>query len=235
LGCGSTDCGSIRKFTTECGADIGLAFDGDADRVIAVDERGNMVDGDQVMAITGLQMKKEGRLAKNTIVATVMTNMGFDVMARREGINVVKTRVGDRYVLEEMLNNGYSLGGEQSGHVIFLEHNTTGDGIVTALQLLRVMKITGKSLSELASVMEVFPQVLKNARVRAENKHKYLEDEIIADMCRHLEEEFNGEGRMLIRPSGTEPLIRVMIEGKEINYIKRKAEDLVEVIQSRLG
>ncbi|NSW91322.1 MAG: phosphoglucosamine mutase [Firmicutes bacterium] len=234
-GCGSTHYNGIKKFVKECGADIGLAFDGDADRVIAADERGNIVDGDQIIAITGLQMKKEGRLAQNTIVITVMTNMGFDVMAKREGINIVKTKVGDRYVLEEMLNNGYNLGGEQSGHVIFLEHNTTGDGIITALQLLRVMKITGKPLSELASVMQVFPQVLKNAKVQNENKYKYLEDKIIADMCRHLEEEFNGEGRVLIRPSGTEPLIRVMIEGQDINYITKKAEDLVEVIEARLG
>lgn len=234
-GCGSTYCNSIQKFVKECGADIGLAFDGDADRLIAVDEKGNIANGDQIMAVTGLQMKKEGRLAKNTIVVTVMSNIGFDMMAKREGINIVKTKVGDRYVLEEMLTGGYNLGGEQSGHVIFLEHNTTGDGIVTALHLLRVMRMTEKTLSELTSVMQTFPQVLKNAKVQNGNKEKYLEDKIIADMCRYLEEEFHGEGRVLIRPSGTEPLIRVMIEGHDISYITQKADELVEVIETRLG
>jgi phosphoglucosamine mutase len=234
-GCGSTYCNSIQKFVKECGADIGLAFDGDADRLTAVDEKGNIANGDQIMAVTGLQMKKEGRLAKNTIVVTVMSNIGFDMMAKREGINIVKTKVGDRYVLEEMLTGGYNLGGEQSGHVIFLEHNTTGDGIVTALHLLRVMRMTEKTLSELTSVMQTFPQVLKNAKVQNGNKEKYLEDKIIADMCRYLEEEFHGEGRVLIRPSGTEPLIRVMIEGHDISYITQKADELVEVIETRLG
>ena len=164
-----------------------------------------------------------------------MSNIGFDMMAKREGINIVKTKVGDRYVLEEMLTGGYNLGGEQSGHVIFLEHNTTGDGIVTALHLLRVMRMTEKTLSELTSVMQTFPQVLKNAKVQNGNKEKYLEDKIIADMCRYLEEEFHGEGRVLIRPSGTEPLIRVMIEGHDISYITQKADELVEVIETRLG
>jgi len=234
-GCGSTYCNSIQKLVKECRADIGLAFDGDADRLIAADEKGNAVNGDQIMAVTGLQMKKEGMLAKNTIVITVMTNMGFDVMAKREEINVVKTKVGDRYVLEEMLTSGYNLGGEQSGHLIFLDHNTTGDGILTALQLLKVMRVMGKPLSELASVMQIFPQVLKNAKVQNGNKDRYLEDKIIADMCRYLEKEFHGEGRVLIRPSGTEPLVRVMIEGQDISYITRKADELVEVIETRLG
>lgn len=234
-GCGSTYCNSIQKFVKECGADIGLAFDGDADRLIAADENGNEVNGDQIMAVTGLQLKKEDQLNKNTIVTTVMTNLGFIVMAKKEGINIVKTKVGDRYVIEGMLAGGYNLGGEQSGHIIFLDYNTTGDGIVTALQLLRIMKMTDRPLSELTSVMQLFPQVLKNAKVQNENKDKYLEDKVIADMCRYLEEEFHGEGRVLIRPSGTEPLIRVMIEGQDISYITKKADELVEVIESRLG
>lgn len=233
--CGSTHIKQLQKFVIEAGADAGLAFDGDADRVLVVDEKGNLVDGDRIMAVIGLELKKKGKLSKNTIVATVMSNLGFDIMAKREGINIVKTKVGDRYVLEEMLDKGYILGGEQSGHVIFLEHNTTGDGLLTGVQLLSVLKKSGRKLSELASVMEVLPQVLKNARVKNENKNKYLEDEVIAAMCRKLEEEFHGEGRVLIRPSGTEPLVRVMIEGKDLQYITSRAEELARVIEDRLG
>jgi len=233
--CGSTHIKHLQKYVLECGADVGLAFDGDADRVLAVDEKGRVVDGDQIMAVIGLDLKKRGKLGKNTIVATVMSNMGFDIMAREKGINIVKTKVGDRYVLEEMLEKGYMLGGEQSGHVIFLEHNTTGDGLLTALQLLNILKMSGSSLSELASVMQVLPQVLKNARVTNGNKQRYLEDEVIAEMCSSLEREFHGEGRVLIRPSGTEPLVRVMIEGKDQEYITAKANELVRIIEERLG
>lgn len=234
-GCGSTHIGELQQFVKDTGADIGLAFDGDADRVLAVDENGNLVDGDQIMAIIGLKLKEEGKLAENTIVATVMSNLGFDIMAKREGLTIAKTKVGDRYVLEEMLNKGYILGGEQSGHVIFLEHNTTGDGLTTALQLLYVLKSSGKKMSELASVMQVLPQVLRNAKVSNTNKHKYLEDEVIARMCKELEDEFHGEGRVLIRPSGTEPLVRVMIEGKDQEYINSRAVELARVIEERLG
>lgn len=233
--CGSTHIDGLRKFVTETGADLGLAFDGDADRMLAVDELGNLVDGDQIMAIIGLEMKKRGKLKGNTIVATVMSNMGLDIMAKREGLNLVKTNVGDRYVLEEMLNNGYSLGGEQSGHIILLDRNTTGDGLLTALNLLEIVKKTGKKLSELALVMQVLPQVLKNAKVSNGNKHRYMEDEQVAKMCRKLETEFNGEGRVLIRPSGTEPLVRVMIEGRDQKYIAARAEELAHLIEERLA
>lgn len=233
--CGSTHMGELQGFVKENGAHIGLAFDGDADRVLAVDELGNIVDGDQIMAIIGLDLKAQGKLAQNAIVATVMSNLGFDIMAKREGLSLVKTKVGDRYVLEEMLEKGYILGGEQSGHVIFLEHNTTGDGLLTALQLLQVVKRSGKKLSELASIVQVLPQVLKNAKVSNEKKHKYLNDEVIAKMCKDLEEEFHGEGRVLIRPSGTEPLVRVMIEGKNQEYITARAAELAKVIEERLG
>ncbi|NJD01089.1 MAG: phosphoglucosamine mutase [Ruminiclostridium sp.] len=233
--CGSTHIESLQKFVCECDADIGLAFDGDADRVLAVDENGRLIDGDRIMAIIGLELKKRGRLTKNTIVATVMSNMGLDIMAGNHGINIAKTKVGDRYVLEEMLEKGYILGGEQSGHVIFLEHNTTGDGLLTALNLLDAMKTSGCKLSELASVMEVLPQIIKNARVKNQNKHNYMEDEIIAGLCRQLESEFNGEGRVLIRPSGTEPLVRVMIEGKDKEYITTRAFELAKVIEERLS
>ncbi|MCX7922474.1 MAG: phosphoglucosamine mutase [Clostridia bacterium] len=233
--CGSTHMGDLQKFVVESGAEIGLAFDGDADRVLAIDENGKTIDGDQIMAIIGLDLKRRGMLAKDTIVATVMSNLGFDIMAKKEGLNIAKTKVGDRYVLEEMLDKGYVLGGEQSGHVIFLEHNTTGDGLLTALQLLQVLKTSGKKMSELASVMHILPQVLKNAKVSNEKKHKYLEDEVIAKMCKELEDEFHGEGRVLIRPSGTEPLVRVMIEGKDQDYITTRAIELVKVIEERLG
>lgn len=234
-GCGSTHMEDLKAFVKERGADVGLAFDGDADRMLAVDENGNLVDGDQIMAIIGLELKKQEKLPQNTIVATVMSNLGFDIMARRESLQLAKTKVGDRYVLQEMLDKGYVLGGEQSGHVIFLEHNTTGDGMITALQLLSVLKRTGKKLSELASVVQVLPQVLKNAKVSNEKKNGYMEDEVIARMCSELEEEFKGEGRVLIRPSGTEPLVRVMIEGKDQEYITKRAAELAIVIEERLG
>lgn len=233
--CGSTHIKGLQQFVRECGADLGFAFDGDADRVLAVDENGNLIDGDQIMAIIGLELKKRGRLAQDTIVATVMSNLGFDIMAAEHGIRLAKTKVGDRYVLEEMLEKGYVLGGEQSGHVIFLEHNTTGDGLLTALQLMKTVKSTGRKLSELASVMQVLPQVLKNAKVRNENKHRFMEDELVARLCCELEAEFHGEGRVLIRPSGTEPLVRVMIEGKDQEYITRRAVELAGIIEERLG
>lgn len=233
--CGSTHMSELKHYVTECGADIGFAFDGDADRVLAVDENGRMVDGDQIMAIIGLALKQKGCLEKNTIVATVMSNLGFDMMAQSNDLHLAKTKVGDRYVLEEMLDKGYVLGGEQSGHVIFLEHNTTGDGLLTALQLLNVLKASGRKLSEMASVMQVLPQVLKNAKVKNENKYNYMEDELVARLCCELETEFHGEGRVLIRPSGTEPLVRVMIEGKDKEYITRRAAELAEIIEKRLG
>jgi len=233
--CGSTHIKELQEKVLEVGADVGLAFDGDADRVLAVDEKGNFIDGDQIMAIIGLDLKKKGKLSKDTIVATVMSNMGFDIMAKQEGLNIVKTTVGDRYVLEEMISKGYVLGGEQSGHVIFLEHNTTGDGMVTGLQLLQVLKTSGKKVSELAGVMQILPQVLKNAKVSNDKKNSYMEDEIIAKSCKELEQIFHGEGRVLIRPSGTEPLVRVMIEGKDQDFITQKAIDLVKIIEERLG
>jgi phosphoglucosamine mutase len=232
--CGSTHILQLKEYVKKCGADVGLAFDGDADRVLAVDENGELVDGDRILAIIGLELKKAGQLANDTIVVTVMSNIGLDVMARENGLKLVKTKVGDRYVLEEMLDKGYVLGGEQSGHIIFLEHNTTGDGLLTALQLLNVMKSTGKRLSELAAVMQVLPQVLINAKVRNENKHRYMEDELIARHCCELEEEFKGEGRVLIRPSGTEPLVRVMIEGRDKEYITKRAAELAALIEERL-
>jgi len=233
--CGSTHIEQLQKFVVETGADIGLAFDGDADRVLAVDENGNLVDGDQIMAICALDLMEQNKLKGNTLVATVMSNLGLFIMAREMGIHVKQTRVGDRYVLEEMLKSGYIIGGEQSGHIIFLEHNTTGDGLVTALQLLSVLKKKGKKLSELASVMKILPQVLVNAKVSNEKKNSYMEDEIISKAINELEATFENNGRVLIRPSGTEPLVRVMIEGQDKEFITQKAKELAELIEQRLG
>ena len=209
---------------------MGIAFDGDADRMLAVDENGNLIDGDVVMAICGNYLKKKGKLAKDTIVVTVMSNLGFSIMGKKKGIHVEKTKVGDRYVLENMLENGYNLGGEQSGHVIFLDDNTTGDGLLTALHLLQVMVDTGKKLSELSTVMEVLPQALVNAKVPNHKKESYMEYSEIADAIKELEDKFAGEGRVLIRPSGTEPLVRVMIEGKDQAVIDEEARKLADLI-----
>lgn len=232
--CGSTHMNDLQQYVKQVGADVGLAFDGDADRCLAVDELGNMVDGDQIMAICGNHMKEEGKLNKDTIVATVMSNLGFFIMGTEKNINIEQTKVGDRYVLENMLNNGYNLGGEQSGHIIFLDENTTGDGLLTALHLLEVLKKTGQKLSELAKIMEILPQVLVNAKVNNVKKHAYLEDLEIKTEIEKLEQKFAGEGRVLIRPSGTEPLVRVMIEGKDKNMLSSEANKLAALIESRL-
>lgn len=232
--CGSTHMEELQARVVYEKADVGLAFDGDADRMLAVDEKGNLVDGDQLMAICGCHMKKKGTLKKNTIVVTVMTNLGFSLMGEREGIHVEKTKVGDRYVLENMLENGYNIGGEQSGHIIFLDDNTTGDGLLSGLHLLQVMKETGRKLSELAEVMEILPQALVNAKVPNHKKEKFMEYTEIAEAIKALEEKFNGEGRVLIRPSGTEPLVRVMIEGKNQSEIEEEAQKLAELITNTM-
>ena len=228
--CGSTHMDELKARVVYEKADIGIAFDGDADRMLAVDENGTLIDGDQIMAICGLYMKQQGALKNDTMVVTVMTNLGFTLMGQREQIHIEKTKVGDRYVLECMLEHGYNLGGEQSGHVIFLDDNTTGDGLLSALHLLEVLVKTGKPLSELASVMEVLPQALVNAKVPNHKKESFLEYQEIADAIACVEKKFNGEGRVLIRPSGTEPLVRVMIEGKDQSVIEEEAKKLAELI-----
>lgn len=228
--CGSTHMEELRARVVYEKADIGIAFDGDADRMMAVDELGNVVDGDQVMAIIGNHMKQQGKLNKNTIVVTVMSNLGFTLMGEREGLNIEKTKVGDRYVLEHMVANGYNLGGEQSGHIIFLDDNTTGDGLLSALHLLKVMTETKRKLSDLAEIMEVLPQALVNAKVPNHKKEHYMEYAEIAEAVKTLEDKFHGEGRVLIRPSGTEPMVRVMIEGKDQQAIEKEAEKLAELI-----
>ncbi|MGN1147938.1 MAG: phosphoglucosamine mutase [Lachnospiraceae bacterium] len=229
--CGSTHMEELQARVVYEKANVGLAFDGDADRLLAVDENGRVIDGDQIMAIVGTYMKQKGTLKKDTIVATVMSNLGFFLMAEKNGITAEQTKVGDRYVLERMREIGASLGGEQSGHVIFLDENTTGDGLLSALHLLQVMVDTGKSLSQLSEVMEVLPQALVNAKVPNHKKEHYLEYPEIAQAIDELTEKFAGEGRVLIRPSGTEPLVRVMIEGKNKELIQKEAERLAGLIQ----
>jgi phosphoglucosamine mutase len=234
-GCGSTHVELIAQKVKSGDYALGMAFDGDADRLIAVDETGEVVDGDKIMAICADYLKEVGELKKDTLVTTVMSNMGLFAALGERGINIEKTRVGDRYVLEKMLAEGYNFGGEQSGHLIFLDHNTTGDGLLSALMLMRVMKKRGKKLSELKGIMETFPQVLINAKVDNDKKHDYIEDEVIRQSIKQTERFFNGQGRVLVRASGTEPLVRVMIEGKDQSVLEQKAKELVELIEKRLG
>lgn len=230
--CGSTHMEELQARVVFEKADLGLAFDGDADRLLAVDENGHMVDGDEIMAIVGNHMKNQGKLKKDTIVATVMSNLGFFIMGEKQGISIEQTKVGDRYVLERMREIGASLGGEQSGHVIFLDENTTGDGLLSALHLLEVIVDTGKPLSELAKIMTVMPQALINAKVPNHRKDKYMEYPEIAEAIAELDKKFAGEGRVLIRPSGTEPKVRVMIEGKDQQMIEAEARKLADLIQN---
>lgn len=228
--CGSTHMEELMARVVFEKAALGLAFDGDADRLLAVDENGNLVDGDELMAICGYYMKQQGRLKKDTIVATIMSNLGFMLMGKEKEINIEQTKVGDRYVLERMLEIGANLGGEQSGHIIFLDENTTGDGLISALHLLEVVVKTKTPLSELAKVMEVLPQALVNAKVPTHKKDKYMEYTEIAEAIEKLEKMFAGEGRVLIRPSGTEPMVRVMIEGKDQKAIDEEAHKLAKLI-----
>ncbi len=232
--CGSTHLEELKARVVYEKAALGLAFDGDADRLLAVDENGDTVDGDQIMAIVGNHMKNAGTLKNQTIVATVMSNLGFSLMAEKQGIHIEQTKVGDRYVLERMREIGANLGGEQSGHIIFLDENTTGDGLLSALHLLQVLTETGKPLSELASVMEVLPQALVNAKVPNHKKESYMEYPEIASAIEKLNAKFAGEGRVLIRPSGTEPLVRVMIEGKDQAMIQAEAKKLADLIQNSM-
>ena len=232
--CGSTHMEELMARVVYEKASLGLAFDGDADRLLAVDENGHEVNGDEIMAIIGNYMKQQGKLKKNTIVATVMSNLGFFIMGEENGINIEKTKVGDRYVLERMKEMGANLGGEQSGHIIFLDDNTTGDGLISALHLLEVVVESGKTLSELKQIMEVMPQALVNAKVPTHKKDKYMEYPEIAEAIEKLEKDFDGKGRVLIRPSGTEPLVRVMIEGKDQALIEEEAKKLAELIQNSM-
>lgn len=233
-GCGSTHMESLCEFVVKNGCDLGLAFDGDADRMLAVDENGKVVDGDEIMAIAALYLKEKGRLNKNAVVATVMSNLGLSIFGDENGITVPKTKVGDRYVLEEMLKEGYSIGGEQSGHIIMLDYNTTGDGLVSAIVLSSIVKESGKTLSELSKVIKILPQSLFNAKLADKDKKDIWQtDEEIVSLIEETKTALSGSGRVLIRPSGTEPLIRVMIEGSDQEMIDSYCRRIAELIESK--
>ncbi len=232
-GCGSTHPEVLAKFVVDKGADIGLAFDGDGDRLIAVDENGEIVNGDQILFILARHLKEEGRLDKNTVVSTIMSNLGFYKAIGDNGLESVKTAVGDRYVVEEMKKNGYNLGGEQSGHIIMLDYNTTGDGLLTALQLVNVLKITGRTLSDLASEVKMFPQELVNVRVT--DKHAVTDNAKVAAVISEVEKDMAGNGRVLVRPSGTEPLVRVMVEAQSEEEASRYVNRIAEVVRAEMG
>ena len=232
--CGSTHLENLKKFVVENKLNLGIAYDGDGDRCLAVDENGNEIDGDKLLAIISTNLRKKGKLNKDTIVATVMSNLGLNKFARDNGLELLQTKVGDRYVLEEMLKDGFNLGGEQSGHVILLDYNPTGDGILTSLMLIQTILEEGKKASELAGMVKLYPQILVNAKVNSDKKYEYKEDKEINAAIDKLEKEFAGNGRVLIRPSGTEPLVRVMIEGENQEYITKKAQEIADLIENKL-
>ncbi len=234
-GVGSTHPEQLQELVKETGADLGLAFDGDSDRLIAVDETGEIVDGDRIMFIIGKYLSEKGLLAHNTIVTTVMSNLGFHKALDKQGINKAITAVGDRYVVEEMRSSGYNLGGEQSGHVIMMDYNTTGDGQLTAIQLAKVMKETGKSLSELAAEVTIYPQKLVNIRVENSMKERAMEVPAIANIIAKMEDEMAGNGRILVRPSGTEPLLRVMAEAPTDAEVDYYVDTIADVVRTEIG
>jgi phosphoglucosamine mutase len=232
-GCGSLYPEVISRAVVANSAQMGIAFDGDADRVTLCDEKGTVVDGDAVMAVCALQMMKEGRLRHNTLVATVMSNLGLELAVQKAGGKLLRAAVGDRYVMEKMLEGGYNLGGEQSGHVIFLDHNTTGDGLISALQILAIMRQTGRPLSQLAACMKTYPQTLVNVKVKERRDLASIPE--IAQRMAEVEKKLDGNGRLLVRYSGTEPKVRVMIEGENERDIRKLAEDLAGIIRDKLG
>ncbi|HEL1951284.1 TPA: phosphoglucosamine mutase [Streptococcus suis] len=234
-GVGSTHPEKLQELVKETGSQIGLAFDGDSDRLIAVDENGDLVDGDRIMYIVGKYLADRGLLAKNTIVTTVMSNLGFHKALDREGIEKAVTAVGDRYVVEEMRKEGYNVGGEQSGHVILMDYNTTGDGQLTAVQLTKIMKETGKKLSELAAEVTIYPQKLVNIRVENSMKDKAMEVPAIATIIEKMEAEMAGNGRILVRPSGTEPLLRVMAEAPTDAEVDYYVDTIADVVRAEIG
>jgi len=234
-GCGSTHAEQFAQIIAGKGFDLGITFDGDADRCILIDSEGEIIDGDRIMAVCANHLKEKGRLNENTAVVTVLSNMGFHKMAKENGINVVSTAVGDRYVLEEMLLHGYSIGGEQSGHIIFLDHAVSGDGELTAVKFLSIMQETKKSAKELASIMRIFPQTMINVKVKKAAKSKYAGDAEISKELTLAQDALGDDGRVIIRPSGTEDLIRVMVEGSDFQMIDKIATDLSKLIASKYG
>jgi phosphoglucosamine mutase len=233
LHCGSTHLDLLQRTVVQTGARVGIAFDGDGDRALFVDHRGRVVDGDAVLLMAAIQLQREGRLPGNAVVATVMSNIGLELAMRERRIELVRAPVGDKYVMEQMVARGLALGGEQSGHIIFAEHLFTGDGIGTALQVLRIMEVTRQELDVLAAELVTYPQVLVNVRVR--ERVDFTSIPAIAESIRRVEERVNGQGRLLIRYSGTEPLLRIMIEGKDDGEIRRWAEEIAEAVRHTLG
>ena len=233
--CGSTNPKLIEELVKKENSHIGMSFDGDADRIIAVDEKGKIVDGDHILAIVATYLKENNKLNNNAAVGTIMSNMGLKKYLESIGVDFIETKVGDRYILERMLKDDYIIGAEQSGHVIFLDYNTTGDGLATGIHLLEIMKKTGKKLSELNGLMKDYPQVLKNARVRDELKNRYEEFPDIIKAIKEVEEAYHGSGRVVIRPSGTEALVRVMIEGEDTYKLSQDADKLVKIIEEKLN
>ncbi|MDU1023023.1 MAG: phosphoglucosamine mutase [Peptoniphilus harei] len=233
--CGSTNPKLIEELVKKEKSNIGMSFDGDADRIIAVDEMGKVVDGDHILAIVATYLKENNKLKNNAAVGTIMSNMGLKKYLETIDVDFIETKVGDRYILEKMLKDDYVIGAEQSGHVIFLDYNTTGDGLATGIHLLEIMKKTGKKLSELNGLMKDYPQVLKNASVRDELKNRYEEFPDIIKAIREVEEAYHGRGRVVIRPSGTEALVRVMIEGEDTYKLSQDADKLVKIIEEKLN
>ena len=232
--CGSTHLNTLKEYVVSNKYDLGIAYDGDGDRCLAVDEMGREINGDIMLAILSKYLKDNDNLKNDTIVATVMSNLGLDVYSKNNNLNLLKTNVGDRYVLEQMLKSGYNLGGEQSGHIILLDYNPTGDGILTSLMLITSLIKYNKKASELSNIIDIYPQVLVNAKVNNDKKYLFKEDKEINDIIKVVENEFAGEGRVLIRASGTEPLVRVMIEGKDIEQITTKANEIAKIIENKL-
>ena len=233
--CGSTHLEGLKKFVIDNNLSLGIAYDGDGDRCLAVDENGEEIDGDNLMAIISQNLRKHNKLNKDTIVGTIMSNLGLKKYAQANELELLQTKVGDRYVLEEMLKNGFNLGGEQSGHVILLDYNPTGDGILTSLMLIKCILEERKKASELRELVKKYPQILVNAKVNSEKKYDYEKDSEIKFEIEKLEKEFAGNGRVVIRPSGTEPLVRVMIEGENQDYITKKANEIAKLIEKKLN
>ncbi len=233
--CGSTHLEGLKKFVLENKLSLGIAYDGDGDRCLAIDEKGNEINGDVLLAIFSNYLKEKNSLNKNTVVATIMSNLGLSKFGEKNEITIKQTKVGDRYVLEEMLKNGYNLGGEQSGHIIMLDYNPTGDGILTSLMLIQILLEKNISASKLANIIEIYPQVLINAKINSNKKNEFESNKDIQNKIEDLKNNILKDGRVVIRPSGTEPLIRVMIEGKDIKLITKYANELAKYIEEKLG